>query len=304
MLPEMEKDGYEPEFSASLISAAGVLGPIIPPSVVFVAYSVLADVGVKALFMGGIIPGVCLAIGYAVLIFIKSRGKNFPVPTRKFNLMACLKCFVKGLPALLIPFIIVGGIMSGIFTPTESGAVAVVAAIIVGLVYRTLDLRKLPKILLDAGIVSAGILFIIAFGNVIGWTMAMGGIPEMIKAAIFSVTTNPDIVLFIMLLVLIVVGCLMDVTAATMLFVPVMSPIAVSIGMDPIHWGVIFCIMLCIGFITPPVGQVLFVVSNVSNISFTRLCKNILPFCLVAFVITFTLAYLPDVMMWLPRVFA
>lgn len=304
MLPEMKKDGYEPEFSASLIAAASVLGPIIPPSVVFVTYSVRADVGVKALFMGGIVPGICLAVGYAVLIFIKSRKKDFPVPNRKFDLKSCVMCFIKAIPALLIPFIIVGGIMFGIFTPTESGAVAVVAAIVVGLLYGTLDLRKLPKILLDAGVTSAGILFIIAFGNVIGWTMAMGGIPEMIKEAIFSVTTNPNIILFMMLVVLIIVGCLMDVTAASLLFIPVMAPLAISIGMDPIHWGVIFCIMLCIGFITPPVGQVLFVISNVSDISFSKLCRTILPFCMVAFIVTFSLAYMPNVMMWLPKMFS
>lgn len=303
LLPEMKRDGYEPEFSASLISAAGVLGPIIPPSVVFVTYSVRANVSVKGLFMAGIIPGICIAVGYALVIFLKSRKEEFPAPSRTFSVRALLKSFAQAIPALMIPLIIIGGIMTGFCTPTESGALAVVAAIVVGLCYRTLDLRKLPKIFLDAGITSAGIMFVVSFGNVIGWTMAMGGIPDMIQSWIFGVTEDPRIILFIMLLVLIVVGCLLDVTAASLLFVPVMCPLAAAIGLPDIHWGVIFCVMLCIGFITPPVGQVLFVVSNVSDVSFAKLSKNIIPFCLVAFVVTFILAYCPAVTMWLPNIF-
>lgn len=303
LLPEMKSDGYKEEYSGSLIAAAGVLGPIIPPSVVFVAYSVRADVSVKGLFMGGIVPGILIGLGYAIIIFIQSRHPDFPKTTGTFSFKKMITSFITAIPALLIPTIIVGGIMGGVFTPTESGAVAVVAAILVGLLYGTLDLRKLPKIFLDAGIVSAGILFIISFGNVIGWTMVMDGIPQKVMDGIYMLTSNPSIILFLMLTTLVIVGCIMDITAAMLIFIPVMSPLARSIGLDPIHWGVIFCITLTIGFITPPVGQVLFVTANVSSVPYSSLCKHILPFCVVAIIIVIALAYLPDVVMWLPRIF-
>lgn len=303
LLPEMEKDGYSKEYSGSLIAAAGVLGPIIPPSVVFVSYSVRANVSVKGMFMAGIVPGILIALGYSVLVFIQSRKPDFPKITRNFDFKRMLKSFVSAIPALSIPVIIVGGIMGGIFTPTESGAIAVLAALLAGLFYRTLDLRKLPSILLEAGVATAGILFIISFGNVFGWTVVMDGIPQAIKDGIFNLTTNGNLIILLMLLVLLAVGCVMDSVAAMLIFIPVMAPLAEAVGMDPIHWGVIFCIMLTIGYITPPVGQVLFVTSNVSGVPFSNLCSKILPFCVVAFIVTFALAYMPTLVMFLPRMF-
>lgn len=301
MIPEMEKDGYKKEYSGALIAASGVLGPIIPPSVVFVVYSVLANVSVKSLFIAGVVPGVLLALGYAIMIFAQSRKSDFPEAKIQFNFMRMLKACFKAIPALLVPVVIIGGILTGIFTPTESGAVAVVVALLASLIYRTMDWKALPRMLLRAGMSSAGILLIIAFGNIVGWTMAIDGIASKVSAGIFALTSNSQIVLLLMLLILIVVGSLMDTTAAMLVFVPVLLPIAMAIGMDPIHFGIIFCVMITIGMITPPVGLVLFVVSNVSDIALPKLSRSILPFVLVSFAITFILAFFPDLVLWLPR---
>ncbi|NLB90824.1 MAG: TRAP transporter large permease [Clostridiales bacterium] len=301
MIPEMEKDGYKKEYSGALIAASGVLGPIIPPSVVFVVYSVLANVSVKSLFIAGVVPGVLLGLGYAVMIFVQSRQPDFPKAKIKFDLMRMLKACFKAIPALLVPVVIIGGILTGIFTPTESGAVAVVVALLASVIYRTMDWKALPRMLLRAGMSSAGILLIIAFGNIVGWTMAIDGIAGKVSAGIFALTSNPQIVLLLMLFILIVVGCLMDTTAAMLVFVPVLLPIAMAIGMDPIHFGIIFCVMITIGMITPPVGLVLFVVSNVSDIALPKLSRSILPFVLVSFAITFVMAFFPDLVLWLPR---
>lgn len=301
LIPELEKDGYKKEYSGALISASGVLGPVIPPSVVFVVYSVLANVSVKTMFMAGVVPGVLLGIGFAVLIFVQSRRPDFPKAKTEFSLKRMLKAYVVAIPALLVPVVIIGGILLGIFTPTESGAVAVVIAFAASLIYRTMDWKALPKMLLRAGMSSAGILLIIAFGNIVGWTMAIDGIAGKISDGIFSITSNYYIILLLMLLILIVVGCLMDTTAAMLVFVPVLLPIATAIGMDSIHFGIVFCVMITIGMITPPIGLVLFVVSNIAKIELHKLSKNILPFVSVAYAITVIIAFFPDLIMWLPN---
>lgn len=301
LIPELEKDGYKKEESGALIAASGVLGPIIPPSVVFVVYSVLANVSVKSLFIAGAVPGVLLGIGFAATIFVKSRKADFPQTKTKFSGKRVVKACIKAIPALLVPVVIIGGILAGIFTPTESGAVAVVVALVASLIYRTMDWQALPKMLLRAGMSSAGILLIIAFGNILGWTMAIDGIAGKVSTGIFSITNNYYIVLLIMLVIMIIVGCLMDTTAAMLVFVPVLLPIAKAIGMDPVHFGLVFSVMITIGMITPPVGLVLFVVSNISDISLPKLSKSIMPFVSVAFCITFVIAFFPDLVMWLPK---
>lgn len=219
----------------------------------------------------------------------------------KFSLKRAIIAFIKAIPALLVPVVIIGGILTGVFTPTESGAVAVVVALIAAIVYGTMDWKALPNMLLRAGMSSAGILLIIAFGNIVGWTMAIDGIAGKISAGIFALTGNYYVILLLMLLIMIVVGCLMDTTAAMLVFVPVLLPIAEAIEMNPIHFGLVFCVMITIGMITPPVGLVLFVTSNISDIPLPRLSKQILPFVLVSFAITFVMAYIPDLVMWLPE---
>lgn len=304
-IPEMKEDGYPEEFSGALIASSAVLGPIIPPSTTFVYYSVLTGVSVRALFLAGIVPGILLALGFISVIFIQGKIYHlYPAPTQKFNFSRLGKAFVAAIPALLIPIIMMGGILTGIFTPTESGVVAVVASIIVGLFYKTLDLKKLPGALVRAGMVSAALLIIIAFGNIMSWTLAIAGVKQVVMTTVLAITTNKYLILLICIALMIAVGCVMDATAAMLVFIPVLTPLADLIGMDPIHFGLVYCLLITVGLVTPPVGMTLFVTSNVSGISLSKICKAVLPFAAVALLITIALAYLPQVVMWLPTVFA
>ena len=303
-IPEMSKDGYKEDFSGALIAASGVLGPIIPPSTTFVYYSVLTDVSVRGLFIAGIVPGILLALGFIAVIWVNGKiFKSYPDPSMKFSFQRLGRAFVRAIPALVVPIIMVGGILAGIFTPNESACVAVVAAVIVGLGYKTLDLKRLPAALLRAGMASAALLLIVSFGNIISWTLAISGVKDMIMAAILGITTNKYLIMLIIIIILAAVGCVMDATAAMLVFIPVLTPFADLIGMDPVHFGLIYCLMITIGLITPPVGMTLFVTSNVSGINFTSICKQVVPFAVVALAVTIALAYLPGVVMFLPNLF-
>ena len=303
LIPDMEESGYEKSFSGGLIAASGMLGPIIPPSTTFIYYSVLTGCSVKMLFLAGIVPGVLIALAYCVVVFMYVRKHNLPRIFDKINWKSLLKSFVEAIPALLVPVVIVGGVLTGIFTPTESGAVACVIAVISGFIYKTLRVEEIPRMLLRAAKASASIMFIIACGNIMGWSMAVDGIPAMLQQFILGLTSNYDLVIALMLLILIIVGCLMEATAAMLIFSTVFLGLANAIGMDTLHFGLVFCLMLVLALVTPPVGMTLFVTANVSGISVREISKSIIPFVLAAFIVIALIAYLPDVALWMPRVF-
>lgn len=301
-IPEMKKDGYPEEFSGAIIAASGVLGPIIPPSTTFVYYSVLTDVSVKGLFMAGIVPGILLALAFIVIIYVEGKiFKIYPDPRGGFSLNKVFKAFFEALPALMIPVVMMGGIIAGIFTPTESAAVAVVASIIVGMLYRTLDLKRLPGAIAHAGMVSAALLLIVAFGNIISWTLAIAGVKDVVINTILGITRNKYLIILIMIVIMMAVGCVMDATAAMLVFIPVLTPLATLIGMNPVHFGVIYCLLITIGLVTPPVGMTLFVTSNVSGINFSKICKSVIPFAAAAIIVTVALAYLPGIVLLIPN---
>lgn len=303
LVPALKKDGYPEEFSGSLIAASGVLGPIIPPSVTFILYSLLTGTSINNLYLAGIIPGIVLAVGYSAVIAYYAQKYDFPKAIEGFDFARLTKSFIKALPALLVPVIMLGGVLAGAFTPTEAGAVAVVAAILAGIIYRSLTWEDVPGILLNSGAVTAAIMLIVAFGNIMGWTLAMDNIPQLIRDTVLGITTNPYLVLAMLLAITIVLGCVMEAFASLVVFAPMLAGVAMAVNIDPVHFGVIICIMLNIGLITPPVGMLLFVTSNISKISLAKLSKSILPFAAVAFAVTIILAYLPDVVLLLPRMF-
>ena len=304
LITEMAKDGYDPEFTGSVIAASSVLGPIIPPSVTFIIYGVLTGVSVSKMFMAGIVPGILLGVGYATVIAVYTKKRGYRKSKDHFDAKACGIAFVKAIPALLVPVVIIGGIMGGIFTPTESGAVAVVAAVVAAIIYRSFDIKSLPDVLLNTGMTTAAIMLIVAFGNIIGWSMSIDNIPNKITNAILSVTDNQQIVLLLIILCLFAIGCVMDAFAAMYVFTPVFYPLATAVGIDPIHFGIIFCLMLTIGLITPPVGMLLFVTSNISGVPLAKLSKTIWPFVLTAMVVVLLLAFVPDLVMFIPNLFA
>lgn len=301
LVPELKKDGYPEDFSGALISAAAVLGPVIPPSTMFVFYCMLTDVSIKYMFIAGIVPGILLAVAYCIVVAYKAKKMGLNGTGVKPELKKIGKAFVKAIPALCVPLIIIVGITAGIFTATESGAVACVAALVAGLVYRELDIKKLPQMLFRAAISTGAIFLIVAFGNIIAWSMAKDGIPGMIMSALTSLTSNKYLIILIILVLLVLIGCVLDMASATLVFLPVLFPLATSIGMDGVHFGIVFSIMISIGLITPPVGQVLFVTSNVGKIDFNKIVKQIWVFVIAALAVTAAMAYLPDVVLWIPR---
>ena len=300
LVPEMKEDGYPEEFTGSLVAASAILGPIIPPSTSFIMYCMMTNTSIKALFMAGVIPGILIALGFCVIVGVYARKLGFRA-SNGFSLKKLGKSFLIALPALLVPVIMMGGVVSGMFTATESGAIACLFALIASAIYREMDWKKLPNMLLRAAEVGGGILLMISFGGIIAWSMTRAGIPAAMIEWVTSLTSNRIILIALMVVVLMIGGMFLDTGTITMVFLPVMFPLATAIGMDPIHFGLIFSVIVIVGYITPPVGVVLFVTSSASNIPFPKLCKTIWPFAITAAIITTALAYLPDLVLWIPR---
>ena len=302
LVPEMVKDKYSPEFSTSLIASSAIIGPIIPPSVTFILYAVLAGTSVNALFMGGIIPGILLGAGYMIVIFITAKKKNFPKFKEKMEPASVVKALIYAAPALLIPLVIVGGILTGVFTPTESGAIACLVAFTAGMfIYKSLKWTDLPKVLLDTGILTSAIMLIIAMGNVLGWTLAIDQVPQMLSEAILAITSNQAVVMLLILVALLFIGMFMEAFASMVIFVPVFAPLALAVGINDVHFGLVFSLMISVALITPPVGMCLFVSSNITGVPLGKLSRSVVPFVAVSFIVVILIAYVPKLVLFLPE---
>ncbi|MFZ7133263.1 MAG: TRAP transporter large permease [Eubacteriales bacterium] len=305
MKPEMDKDGYDEEFSTCLTAATSILGPIIPPSMVFIVYGVTAQISIGDMFFAGIVPGVLMGLGFMVLIYFAGKKAKADWPVReKSNWKEKIISLFQGIPALLIPVIILGGILGGITTPTESAATASFTALIVGLfVYKKLKLKDIPFILERTAITSASIMIIVALANILGWTMALDQIPQMIADALLSLTDNKYVLLILINVFLLFVGMVMETFAAVIILVPVLLPVVTSVGIDPLHFGILMCVNLCIGLLTPPVGVALFTTSTVTKVSLSRLIKPIWKWVGVAIAVLLLITYVPQIVTFLPYTF-
>jgi tripartite ATP-independent transporter DctM subunit len=301
MVPEMEKEGYTREFSSALTLASSIVAPIIPPSMIFIIYGTLSGTSIGAMFMAGIIPGIIFGIGFISLIAYLGYKNNFPKSERS-NFHQILKSFINVLPALLVPVIITVGILSGVFTATESAGIASVIAFIVGMFfYKELKLRSLPTILINTVTGTATVTFLIAMANIFGWMIAFEQIPQMIANSMLSISDNPFVFLLLVNLFLLLIGTLIDGIAALIILVPVLMPLVTAFHIDPIHFGVIICINLTIGLLTPPVGTGLFIVSSIAEVKFERLVKAILPMLALGIVILFIITYWDQTTLLIPR---
>jgi tripartite ATP-independent transporter DctM subunit len=301
MVPEMEKEGYTREFSSALTLASSIVAPIIPPSMIFIIYGTLSGTSIGAMFMAGIIPGIIFGIGFISLIAYLGYNNNFPKSERS-NSQQILKSFIRVLPALLVPVIITVGILSGVFTATESAGIASVIAFIVGVFfYKELKLKSLPTILINTVTGTATVTFLIAMANIFGWMIAFEQIPQMIANSMLSISDNPFVFLLLVNLFLLLIGTLIDGIAALIILVPVLMPLVTAFHIDPIHFGVIICINLTIGLLTPPVGTGLFIVSSIAEVKFERLVKAILPMLALGIVILFIITYWDQTTLLIPR---
>ncbi len=276
MAPEMEKNGYERSYGLAIAAASGVIGPIIPPSTAFVLYGVATNTSIGDLFIAGVVPGILLAGCLSFAVYITARIRGYVGVKSKIS-------FWQGLwnakAALGVPIIILGGIYSGIFTPTEAGAVACVYAIIMTVfIQRTLSFGELFEVLSDASVVAAVTQFLVAMAGILGKSMSLAQIPTHLSQMIMSAASNKFTVLLLINILLLICGCVMDTTASFIILAPLLLPAAVSFGVDPIQFAMIMCLNVGIGVITPPVGVCLFTASVIGNEKFEKIVHSVIPF--------------------------
>ncbi len=300
---ELREDNYSVEFANCLIAAVSILGPIIPPSMIFIVYGVSAGVSVGELFFGGIIPGLLLALAYSIKIFLTARRKSTNWKVReRLSFKDVMIGFLKAAPSLTIPVVILGGILFAITSPTESAATATAMAIILGgVIYKKLKLKDLPKALLRTGVVTGGIMLIVAMANILGWTLALDQVPQTITETILGLTNSRVIFLLLINLLLLFVGCVMETVAAIIILVPVLLPAAQNFGVDPIHFGMIVSVNLVIGLLTPPIGIGLFTTSIVTGTPINRLIKPVWAWVAIAVLVLMFITYVPASVTFLPN---
>lgn len=300
MIRAMREQGYRAEMAAALSAAASVIGPIIPPSIPFVIYGAMAEVSVGKLFAAGLLPG--LAIGAAMMVFIAVTSKRNGYPReRRATLREIATSFRASILALLTPAIIVGGILGGIFTPTEAAAVACVYAFIISkFAYRVIDWKDIPGIIVESMVTSSIVLFMIATVSGVSWLMTVEQAGPAFVSALTAISTEPWVVLLMINVGLLIAGCLVESGAILILMTPILLPLIVSLGIDPIHFGVVIVLNLMIGVATPPVGMSLFVVAHVSKIPLEGVMRAVLPFLVPLFIVLGVVTYVPQLSLWLP----
>ena len=301
MVPSMEERGYDRLFATAVVASAGIIGIIIPPSIPMVLYAVQAGVSIGRLFLAGFGPGILFGLSLMGVAYFISKKKGY-MGAEKVTWREGWEAFKDSFFALLMPVIILGGIYGGIFTPTEAAAVAVVYGVAVGFfIYRELKLKDIPDILYKSAIGTAVIMFLIGGANLFGWFLVREMIPQRIASTMLTITDSPAIIILMINILLLIMGTFINTTAAIVLVTPILMPVLLQVGIDPLFMGVIMVVNLAVGMITPPVGLCLFVACNIAGISLDDLTKAILPFLLVLIACIFLVSYVPAISMFLPR---
>ena len=293
LVPELKKRGYHEDSAAALVAAAGTIGVVIPPSVPMVLYAVIAEESVNRLFQAGFLPGFIMGGILIAIALFQAHRHNYPKGA-SFNLKNVAHTFVKAIPGILMPCIILGGIFSGYFTPSEAAAVAVVYALIVSkFVYHDLSMKKLYSIMLGSAKTSAVIMIIIACSGPFGWALANWKIPETISAAVLSVSSNKYIILLLISIIILIAGVFMETSSAIILLTPVFLPLIRALGISTLHFGILFVVGIAIGMITPPVAINLFVASGITNLPLTKISKAVIPYLLGLIAVFLFIVYGP-----------
>ena len=305
MLPEMEKNGYKTDFSAATVAAAGTVGQVIPPSVPMVTFCVLGGCSVGTLFMAGILPGILMGVVMMVISYIYA-VKHKIIPAReKKSLKEILHVLIDSIWAILMPVIILGGIYSGVFTPTESAAVAVIYGLLVGtFIYRDLKLKDIVKILNDSAAGTAVIMLIMATAGGFSWILTSERIPQLIATTLLGLTSNKYVLLFLFNIVLLIAGCFLNPSAAVILLTPIMLPVLTAVGVSPYLVGIVMIVNLAVGQITPPVGSCLYVACNIAHIKLEPLVKAILPYLIALIATIFVITYIEPISLAIPQMLA
>lgn len=297
MIPNMIQSGYSIEEAAGLTATAGALGPIIPPSIAMIVYGSTMGVSVTGMFMNAIVPGLLIALALCVTNYIRAKRQHIAGQKVHHSFREILKRTWSALGALLLPIIILGGIYGGIFTPTEAATVCVVYSLLLGVIYRELTLDKVWKAFSKALSASAAVVFIIACANLFGWLLTVTRVPNTVTEALVPVLHNKYLYLIALTLLLFVVGALMDTLASIVVLAPIIIPVGVALGLEPMHLAVVFCVNLIIGFVTPPFGVNLFTAVQTAQISYGRVVKGVLPYMLTAMGVVIIITFIPQLCM-------
>ncbi len=302
MAPQMEKEGYDRDYAAAVNITSATTGLLIPPSNILIVYSLASGgVSIAALFLAGYLPGILVGLTLMVVAAVMAYRRGYRA-TGRSSLMTTLRRFVDALPSLTLLVVIMGGIIAGIFTATEAAAVAVLYALILAFLYREISPRDLPQIFVDASCTTAVVLLLVATSIGMSWIMAYVNIPQTVTAALVSLTDNGILILLIINVILLCVGVIMDITPAVLIFTPIFLPIATRLGIDPLHFGIIMVLNLCIGLCTPPVGSVLFVGIGVAQTTMARVVRPLMPLFIAMIVSLLVVTFVPALSEWLPGV--
>lgn len=301
--PEMEKEGYSKEFGAAVNITSATTGLIIPPSNVLIVYSLASGgASIAALFLAGYVPGIMTGLFLMIVASLWAKKKKYKVGKRS-SLKQVGKTFIDALPSLFMLVVVIGGIVTGIFTATEASAIAVLYSLILGFIYKEITFPKLPQILLDSSATTAIVMLLIGSSMCMSWALSYENIPQDISTGLLSLSDNKIVILLIINLLLLFVGIFMDMTPAVLIFTPIFLPVVTKLGIDPVHFGIIMVLNLCIGLCTPPVGSVLFVGVGVAKTTIEKVFKPLLPLFIAMIVALFLVTYIPQLSLWLPSLF-
>ena len=304
MTERMSKEGYPVPFSAAVNITSATTGMVIPPSNILIVYSLASGgVSIAALFLAGYIPGILIGLALMVVAGIYAKKHNFP-RGEKVGFRTFIKSFLDALPSLFLLFVVMGGIVAGIFTATEASAIAVVYTVVLSMiVYKEIKMKDLPSILLSTVATTAIVMLLIGTSMGMSWVMSFENIPQGISATLLSISDNKFVILIIINLILLFVGTFMDMTPAVLIFTPIFLPVVTELGVDPIHFGIVMVMNLCLGLCTPPVGGVLFVGCGVANISISKVIKPLMPLFAAMLIVLLIVTYIPSISTWLPEFF-
>ncbi|MBD3625349.1 MAG: TRAP transporter large permease [Rhodobacteraceae bacterium] len=298
----MRDANYDSDFAVGITAASSTIGPIIPPSLPMVIYGVVAGASIGQLFAAGFIPGLVMAVALMLMVAWFARRRGFQ-RDQAFVWRVLFHSFRRAFLSLMTPVIIVGGILSGAFTPTEAAVAACAYAMFLGaIVYRTLTVRRLLRVSFDTIETTAVVLLVVGAATIFAWILTSNRVPEMAASLLLGASDRPWVILLLINIILLLVGCFMETVAAITILVPVLLPVAVQLGVDPVHFGVIVVLNLMLGLLTPPVGMVLYVLSRVANIPFERAMIGTAPFLIPLVLVLILVTYIPAITMWLPTV--
>lgn len=304
MTPEMRKAGYDPNFSAAVNISSATTGMTIPPSNVLIVYSLASGgVSVSALFMAGYLPGVLTGVAIMIVAAFFAAKAGYTVGER-VTLRQGIRCFLRAIPSLMLLVIVIGGILAGWFTATEASAIAVLYALLLSFFYKELTWKELPGVLLRSAKTTAIVLLLVATCTGLSWIMSYENIPQTVSRLLLAISDNPVVILLLINMILLLVGVFMDMTPAVLIFTPIFLPIAVQqLGMDPVHFGIMMVLNLCVGLCTPPVGSVLFIGCSVAGVRIDQVIRPLIPLFAAMVFVLLLVTYLPGLSLWIPSLF-